>query len=202
MGRIGIEKLLANLRDTFGYDTNKFTIIGDAAMIMHGVINEVDKPILMVDLLTIQTMASKRGVPLKDSTDEVYGKVQYIDMGNVLIITTSRLPTYHCVEDIGPFKVETLSTIIMLLLVGGFANKPKIQKCIDAGGYLLLEAWYSDLTYINNNYSSYPEYYEIIEPDEEGGKSQVMWKTLQGIEAAKGDHIFLEYVGMMYIETN
>ena len=49
MGRIGIEKLLANLRDTFGYDTNKFTIIGDAAMIMHGAINEVDKPILMVD---------------------------------------------------------------------------------------------------------------------------------------------------------
>lgn len=199
MGRIGLEKLVAHLRDVFGYETKSFTLVGDAALVLNEVIKEVDKPVLMVCSSILNSIATQRGIPVKEVPDEVYGKVKSIDMGTALLITPVRLPKFHCVEDIGPFKTETLSTVIMLLLLNGIDNnRDKLTKCFERGGTLLLNAWYSDIDSITANYSNYPEKYDIIDDD----VLEVVWKSLDGIEVAKDDHIFLEYVGMMYVETN
>lgn len=200
MGRIGLEKLVAHLRDVFGYETNQFTFMGDAALVFHNVIKEVEKPILWVSKSIINSIATQRGIPLKEYTDEVYGKAHYVEMSNVLIICPAHMPRYHCCEDIGPFHVETLSTNIMLLLVQNKEHqKGKLKLCFENNGHLLLEAWPSDLESMRIHYDAYPEYYEIIEDDE---KPQVVWKTMEGIEIAKDDHIYLEYIGMMYVDPN
>lgn len=199
MGRIGLEKLVAHLRDVFGFDTRVFTMVGDAALVLHDVVKEVSKPVLMVCSSVLNTIAMQRGIPVKDSVDEVYGKVLYVDMGDALLIAPVRLPTFHCTEEVGPFKTETLSTVIMLLLLNGIdKNRDKLIKCFESGGCLLLNAWYSDVDSITINYGQYPEKYDIIDDD----VLEVMWKTLDGIEVAKDDYIFLEYVGMMYVEAH
>lgn len=200
MGRIGLEKLLAHLRDVFGHGTNVYTVTGEAALLIHDTPNKCDHPVLLTGKNILDSIAAQRGIDLIETTHEVYGKVHSVQFANVLIISPKRLPDYHTTEDIGPFKVETLSTVIMSLLVTDMdKNKELLERCFDNGGVLRLEAWSSDLESIENHYSTYPEYFEILE-DPDG--SQVIWKTLNGIEVAKNDHIFLEYVGMMYIETN
>lgn len=203
MGRIGLEKLVANLRDAYGYATNKFTLVGDAALVVHGVIKEVDKPVILVDKEVLISIAKQCGNFINDSTNDVHGKFLMLNVDAALLISTAHLPKYHCTEEVGPFTVETLSTIIMLLCVNGIEkNTDKLNKCFENGGYLLLEAWDSDLDPITNNYGKYPEIYQILDDSDEGEANQVMWKSLTGIESAKDDHIFLEYVGMMYVETN
>lgn len=200
MGRIGLEKLIAKLAEQYGVEAKVLTIVGDAALVYHGVIRECDVPVFLVPFTLLTAISVKSGIQATTVVTSGYGKVHTLVTPTHKLIATDRLPSYHVTEECFPFNVETLSTIIMNLLKYGIDEKREVlEKAFEHGGYLLLEAWSGDLTSIQDHYREYPEYFEIIEDPE---APQVMWKTLAGIEVAKDDHIFLEYVGMMYVETN
>lgn len=197
MGRIGLEKLLASLRDKYGFKTTDFVITGEAALVIHDVVKEVPKPVIGVTAAMINKISETSGITINRISNL---KKEELNLGIALLTMTNRKPDYYTTEVIGPFTVETLNTATMVLLTQDkVKHESLINRCFANGAHLLLEAWPSDVESIEAHYGKYPEYYKLIEDGEE---PEVEWKTLEGIEVAKHDHIFLEYIGMMYVNPS
>lgn len=202
MGRIGLEKLVAKIAEKYNLTTNQLVLIGDAALIVHGVINETLKPTLRPTPYQFELMS--KGLKVIELKHPVFGKMKLVDKGDYCIITSNEhnLPTWRITEDIGPFRTETLNTVLMyMLLMCDEELNDRIDKCFNNGGFLKLGTWESDVISINGNYYHHPEYYNLLEGDTYTD-GQVEWKTRVGIERVNADHIYLEYVGLMYVEPS
>lgn len=207
------EMLITDIANRANIKVSQITVNGFSAMVLHGVIEDTERLFISAHEVNFnKILASQEAVGNKVKIENVahpaLGKVKLVRFERFDIMCVYRIPNWHCTEDLGSYNVETMNTLLFSLLKAKQASvthshtkdlDEKIEKLLERGAYLLLESWSSDLDLIQGQYKAYPQYYSIIEDEEH---PQVMWKTQEGIETCGDDHIFLEYVGMMYIDVS
>lgn len=213
MLRQELEQVLIDIATRANIKVNQITIDGFSAMVFHGVVEDSERLFISAHevnfnkIIDAETAAGKT-VKIETVAHPAYGKVKLARFDKYNIICIYRIPSWHCVVDLGMWNVLSMNALLVSLFKAKQVSlshshtadlDEKIESLFKHGAYLLLESWTSDIDMIQSQYRQYPQYFSIIEDEEH---PQVMWKTQEGIETFGDDHIFLEYVGMMYIDVS
>lgn len=202
MGRVQLEKLIASIYEVYQFNGLSLTLCGDAALVYHGILREVDRPVFLIDGDSFQ-IASRNG-KINSITHPIFKRIAIIEKGLFSLFAFRDHVVVHNTEPYGNVSLETKSTLLMnmLLMPNREEFQSRIDKTIEQGGWLHLDPSLKQIELMEKHYSASNFYV-----DNSRGARMVCFKDLSQIESVGIDRnngipfVVLKEVGFVYFSN-
>lgn len=202
MGRVQLEKLIASIYQVYQFNGFSLTLCGDAALVYHGIIKEVERPVFLVDGDSFQ-IASRNG-KITAMTHPIFKRIAIIEKGVFSLFAFRDHVVVHNVEPHGNVNLETKSTLLMnmLLMPERAEFQSRIDKIIEQAGWLHLDPTLKQIELMEKHYNANNFYV-----DNTRGARMVCFNDLSKIDSVGIDRnngipfVVLKEVGFVYFSN-
>lgn len=202
MGRVQLEKLIASIYQIYELKSNSLTLCGDAALVYHGILREMERPVFLIDGDTFQLVS--RTSKISAMTHPIFKRIAIIEKSVFNLFAFRDHVVVHNAEPYGNVNLETKSTLLMnmLLMPNREEFQSRIDKTIEQGGWLHLDPSLKQIELMEKHYNNSNFYV-----DNTRGSRMVCFNDLSQIDSVGIDRnndipfVVLKEVGFVYFSN-